>query len=79
MDKQVSTGGQSSSFLTCNQVDRHADFRCVRGHSGISAAVSKVGASACLPDVPRQYSENIDVALPVRECVRVLESGKDAN
>jgi len=37
------------------------------------------GASAYLPDVPLQCSGNIDVALTVRECVRVLESDKHAN
>jgi hypothetical protein len=65
--------------LPRNQVDRHADFRCVRDRFEISAVISKAGASAYLPDVPRQCSENIDVALTVRERVRVLENGKNAN
>jgi hypothetical protein len=34
--------------------------------------------SACKPDVPQQMTDSIDVAMTVRECVRVSESGKHA-
>jgi hypothetical protein len=37
------------------------------------------GASAHIPDVPRQCSENIDVALTVRDSVRVLGSAEHAS
>ena len=64
------------SLLPRNQVDRHADFWVARDRFEISAAISQGSASAHTPDVPWQLADCVEVALTVRECVRVLESRK---
>jgi hypothetical protein len=65
-----------------NQVEHRAhDCVFARGEDQATTKCYRVvpSASAYLPDVPRQCTENIDVALTVRECVQVLESGEHAN
>ena len=64
------------SILRCNQADRQANFRIADGFSEIRTIDWKAGASAHTPDVPWQLADCVEVALTVRECVRVLESRK---
>jgi hypothetical protein len=59
------------SIFRRNQVDHSAGFRLDNGHLGIRIAVWNTGASAHIPDVPLQCTDNIGIALTVRECVRV--------
>jgi len=75
-------GRRPLSLLPHNQVEHRADdcgFALGGDRATTKSYCAVPGASAYLPDVPLQCSGNIDVALTVRECVRVLESDKHAN
>jgi hypothetical protein len=67
------------SLLPRNQVDRHADFWCVRDRFEISEAISKAGASAYLPDVLLQVFGFMKVICGCPRTVRVLGGAARGN
>jgi hypothetical protein len=71
--------GPRLSHFTRNQVDHRADHHTFRHLREEKHERLKASTSACRPDGPSQCSEYIGVALTVRECVRVLESGEHAS
>ncbi len=69
----------ASQFLDAIKPIDRPIFAVADGFSEIRATDWKAGASAHIPDVPPQTADCADVARTVRECVRVLETGKHAN
>jgi hypothetical protein len=69
----------SLSVFRHNQVDhcgQRSDFALNEDHKILS---KKASTSACIPDVPWQLGDCVELARTVRECVRDWRMSRDAN